>query len=67
MPNARHHPPRTQHMKHSSLADESDAVRGRVHAVVRWRAALGIAVLALHVLLQLDVHSLKGARADIFQ
>ncbi len=34
-PNARHHPPRTQRNNHSSLADESRAVRGRVHALVR--------------------------------
>jgi hypothetical protein len=34
-PNARHHPPRIQRIKHPSLADESYAMRGRVHAVVR--------------------------------
>jgi len=33
--NARHQPPRTQPRNHSSLADESNAIRGRVHAVVR--------------------------------
>ncbi len=36
--NARHHPPRRQLYRHSSLADESYAIRGRVHAVVRRRA-----------------------------
>ena len=38
--NARHHPPRTQRIKHPSLADEGRAIRGRVHAVVRWRPSL---------------------------
>jgi len=36
-PNARHHLPRTQRNRHSSLADESRAIRGQVHAVVRHR------------------------------
>jgi hypothetical protein len=34
-PNARHHPPRTQRIKHPSLADEGGAIRGRMPAVVR--------------------------------
>ncbi len=44
-PNARHHPPRIQPRNHPSLADESRAIRGRVHAVVRWRPPMKCAFL----------------------
>ena len=44
--NARHHPPRTQRYQARRLADESDAIRGRVHAVVRRGATLNAVTLA---------------------
>ena len=36
--NARHHPPRIQLNSHPSLAEESNAMRSPVHAVVRMYA-----------------------------
>ncbi len=46
--NAWHHPPRIQQNKPSSLADESDAIRGRVHAVIGCRGSFfGLASVQL--------------------
>jgi hypothetical protein len=46
--NARHHPPRARHIKHSSLADEGRAIRGLVELVVNLRFSKELYRTPLH-------------------
>ena len=42
VPNARHHPPRTQTSKPPKLTMRGTLIRGRVHAVVKPHSTLGV-------------------------